>query len=268
MAKRKNRQPRQKLSPLNHVLYALALAVSILLAFPSVFGVYALQDRIAAADPHALLHSYIFLHAESTELLNILPFPFGFFLPFFAVICIDIPWGHGVPLIRPRRKDGTKKKRPRFFSNPADRRKVKRYLCIAILLLILVLIPIFPRHILHEDFSVESRGVINNVTHGYTADEIDSLEIELYQHPSQRYRRVYDTCTMYLFLTMDDGRSYSFPLYDYDNGDLDLLRALCSLRDTLPTEAVTVTQNISLAEFFKQERVPEAAQPLLEELFR
>ena len=74
--------------------------------------------------------------------------------------------------------------------------------------------------------------------------------------------------TFFVFLTMDDGRSYSFPLYDYDNGDLDLLRALCSLRDTLPAEAVTVTQDISLAEFFKQERVPEAAQPLLEELFR
>lgn len=257
--KKRNRKPRQKRMPLDHVAYAvLALAAVALpvLAFRLLSD--ALPAAVAAADRDALLHSRLFFHADHFQLSCLPALLFAFWLLLFGAACVLVPWLNAVPLF------GRRAKKQPLFPQPQDRHTLKCLLVLGVPLLLLSLLSICPRHILHTDRSIESRSVINTVSHTYAADEITALELKTYCAVSGA-RSPHESYGIRAACTMTDGREYAF-LIDAADGD-DVLRAVLDLRGRLPAGAVTVSVPISLDTVFREEFTEESAQALLRQLF-
>lgn len=259
--KKRNRMPRKKLMPLDHVVYAaLALAA---IALP-VLALWILTDALpasaAAADRDVLLHSRLFFRADHFQISWLPALLFAVWLLLFGAACVIVPWLNAVPLFSRRQ---VKKKQP-FFPEPRDRRTIRCLLALGAPLLLLSLLSICPRHILHTDHSIESRSVINTVSHSYEADEITALELKTYCAVGG-VRAAHESYGIRAACTTADGREYAFLIRAAD-GD-DVLRTVLDLCGRLPAGAVTVSVPISLDAVFREEFTEESAQALLRQLF-
>ena len=254
---KKQPKPRKPLAPRDHAVYALlALAAVALpvLAFRLLSDT--LPAAVAAADRDVLLHSRLFFRADHSRLSGLPALFFAVWLLLFGAACVLVPWLNAVPIFGRRAK-----KQPRF-PQPQDRRTRKRLLALGAPLLLLSLLSICPRHILHADLSIESRGVLGTVSHSYEANEISALELKTYC-AAGGFRAAHEFYGIRAAFIAADGREYAFPIRAAD-GD-DVLRALLDLRGRL--SAVTVSAPIPLETVFREEFTSDAAQSLLRQLF-
>ena len=215
--------------------------------------------QAAAADMDVLLCSRLFFHAEHVPILSLVPLLFVLWLVFFGIFGVSAFWLHAGPIFGRR-----KTHRPRV--SPQERRRLKWILVIGAPLLLLSLLSIYPRYLLHTDYSVETRGVFNNVRHSYAPEEITALELKTISAPGGDKLDPNVVYGVRAACMMTDGREYAF-LIGASAGD-DVLRAMLALRDRLPAEAVTVRTTVPLETLFREEFREEDAQTLLRELFR
>lgn len=255
----KREQGNWGLTPRDYAAFAVLL-VTAALGVPAfaLWFFLAAPAWAAAADRDVLLCSRLFFHAEHVPILSLVPLLFVLWLSFFGIFGVSAFWLHMGPIFGRR-----KKQRPRVPSQ--DRRRLKRLLAIGAPLLLLSLLSIYPRSLLHTDYSLETRGVFNNVLHSYAPEEITALELKTISAPGGDKLDPNVIYGVRAACTMTDGREYAF-LIGASDGD-DVLRAMLALRECLPAEAVTVWTTIPLETLFREERWEEGAQTLLRELF-